>query len=536
MSEAKQPDHYGLPLVVYTDGGERQGYSGSGIHGYFYDPAKTAEQPITTLKKDQPTTHGYVDTTNYEKMSQDFQARPVVPKVFIDGILQIGAGATNNVAELQAAIWAVQTAKAANAPQLTVLADSQYVVKGVNENLPTWKANGWLKADGQPPKSLELWQSLDAALLEYRAEKPAEAVNFLWTQAHVGNYGNERADSLATRGVYAARQLDPNCTIQKELDYSPAQGYLNPKVDHNRLLAGQHFYFFSNAKEARTSSDGRHIYYMGCQGGDGELHGKPVSDSTYIVAYLKEPDPVVDHLIAHQEAKDQSTYGRSYRGELSSILSSKLYSELKGIGLPYIRVHDRSRDLYIDDTLLIYERNPPLLAWRDEESLSTVRGLLECFLAQQREANTVEIPGLVVYDRQGARGVRANDYQITVTELTDHFFAKEEGKKKNTHKLTEFMSQTAKSVDVVVGYNTTGEVETTKLTLTVGLDLARRNTLGALLAQNPRVFALTWRNGDRGFRYATVVQTDSDVAIWCALHSNLRGLTQPGKKPKAAKA
>lgn len=538
MSEQSQPEHIGLPLVAYTDGGSRgrEQYAGAGLHGYFYDPSKTVEKPITTTtwKKDQPTTFGYTDANNYQQMAESYKAQVVTPKVFIDGVAALGASTTNNVAELEAAIWALQVASSAKSPKLTVLADSEYVVKGVSEYIDRWRDAGWTRATGQPLANAELWKNLDNELISFRGLDHAPSVQFLWTAAHVGNYGNERADTLATRGVYASKGMDANCTSLKELDYSPAQGYLNPKVDYNRLLAGQHFYFFSNAKEARRSRDGRAIYYMGCQGGDKELHGKPVSDSTYIVAYLKEGDRVIDHLIERQEVGDAGTYGRSYRGELTTLLHAKLYADLKTKALPWVRAAEPNHDLYLDDVLLIEERTPPLLAWRDEEALSLVRGLLEQFLAQQQEqaekAKLVDIPGLVVYDRLGHRGTKPLAHDVVVTEVSNLFFVAEDSKKKNTHKLTEFLGQSTRSVDVVANYNTTGELASAKISLTVGQDIARRNTLGALLAQNPRLFVLTWRASSHGFNYATVIQTDDDVAIWCSVHANLR-VVNPNDKP-----
>ena len=539
----KELEYKGLPLVAYTDGGARgqAQYAGVGLHGYFYDPAKVAEKPLSkdSPKRDQPTTFGYTDDNNFKVMASDLQAKVVTPKVVFDGVEVLGSGKSNNVAELKGAIWALQVAKAAQSPSLLVLADSEYVVKGVNEYYQRWKEAGWTRATGQPIANVELWKALDDEIVSYRQADYKPTLTFQWTPAHVGNFGNERADTLATRGVFKSKEgdalekgsIEELALCKRDLNYRPVAGYYNPKVNHNRLLAGQAFYFFSNAHEARRAKDGRAIYYMGCQGNDGTLHGKPVSDATYIVSYLKEADPIVDHLIDKVEKQDLGEHGRTYRGELSTILSSKLYAELTVMGWSdYIYRHEKSRDYYIDNTLLVTERNPPFLAWRDEESLSLVRCILDTFLAQRQAEEEskleVKIPGLVRYNRLGHREVQSSGFNIVVTELSEHFFEAEEGKKKNTHKLTDFMDQTAKSVVVPLNFDTTGEVRSANVPLTVGIDIARRNTLGSLLAQNPRVFGVTWRASDVGFYYATVVQTDDDVAIWCAVHSNLRAVVK----------
>lgn len=528
MANTEDLKYVGLPLVLYTDGGcrERTRKAGAGVHGYFYDPTKHTDKfvAVDNWKKDQITTHGYVDANNYEKMAVDYKARQVQPTVFVDGVLALGENSSNNIAEIKAASKALEVALEAKTPSLTILADSEYTLYGINGGIAQWKASGWLKSNGEPVKNREQWEELDKHLTAFIEAEWAPTLMAAWTPAHVGNYGNERADSLATRGIYYS--LPENCSNSVVLDYSASSGYLNPKVDHNRLLAGQHLYFFSHAKGARKTEDGRSIYFMGCQGSDEELHGKPVSDTTYIVSYLKEPDHVIDHLIAKQESVDAGTYGRTYIAYLQTILNSKTYTELRQRGLPFMTRGKNGRDLYLDDTQLMSERTPPMLAWRDEESLSYVRGLLEGFLAKQKETKEekLAVPGLVVYDRLGHREEKTQELNLVITDCTELFFKPEEGKKKKTHKLTEFMSQTARSVEVTVRHNVYGTEETAKIPLTVGLDIPRRNVLGALLDANPKLYVITLRASDHGFRYATVVQTDTDVAIWCAVHSNLRAL------------
>ena len=66
---------------------------------------------------------------------------------------------TNNRMELMAVIQALQALKRPCAVTLNV--DSQYVLKGMTEWLPGWKAKGWRTASKQPVKNQELWQELD---------------------------------------------------------------------------------------------------------------------------------------------------------------------------------------------------------------------------------------------------------------------------------------------------------------------------------------------------------------------------------------
>ena len=71
---------------------------------------------------------------------------------------------TNNRMELQAVIEAL---RALTRPcEVELYADSQYVLKGVTEWLRGWKAKGWRTASGAAVKNVDLWQQLDALVLE----------------------------------------------------------------------------------------------------------------------------------------------------------------------------------------------------------------------------------------------------------------------------------------------------------------------------------------------------------------------------------
>jgi ribonuclease HI len=99
---------------------------------------------------------------------------------------------TNNRMELRAAIEGL---KALREPcEVTLTTDSIYVMKGLTEWLPGWKARGWRTAGKKPVKNAELWQALDA-------EAQRHQVHWEWVKGHSGHAGNERADALANRGI-----------------------------------------------------------------------------------------------------------------------------------------------------------------------------------------------------------------------------------------------------------------------------------------------------------------------------------------------
>ncbi len=104
---------------------------------------------------------------------------------------------TNNRMELMAVIQALRALKRPCAVSMHV--DSQYVLKGITEWLPGWKAKGWRTASKQPVKNVELWQAL-----ETEVATGSHKIDWRWVRGHDGDPGNERADELANMGVEVA--------------------------------------------------------------------------------------------------------------------------------------------------------------------------------------------------------------------------------------------------------------------------------------------------------------------------------------------
>ncbi|WP_427912454.1 ribonuclease HI [Ramlibacter sp. MMS24-I3-19] len=106
-------------------------------------------------------------------------------------------GTTNNRMEMTAVIQALSALKRPCA--VTLYLDSQYVLKGITEWLPGWKAKGWRTAAKAPVKNAELWQRLDALV-----HGSGHTIDWRWVRGHNGDAGNERADALANMGVEVA--------------------------------------------------------------------------------------------------------------------------------------------------------------------------------------------------------------------------------------------------------------------------------------------------------------------------------------------
>ncbi len=99
---------------------------------------------------------------------------------------------TNNRMELMAAIRALEALK--RPCQVVITTDSQYVRKGMTEWLEGWKARNWRTAARKPVRNQDLWQRLDELVEQHQVE-------WHWVRGHTGHPGNERADTLANRGL-----------------------------------------------------------------------------------------------------------------------------------------------------------------------------------------------------------------------------------------------------------------------------------------------------------------------------------------------
>ena len=104
---------------------------------------------------------------------------------------------TNNRMELTAVIEALSCLK--ERVEVYLYLDSEYVLKGIKEWLPKWKANGWKSSNNKPIKNVDLWLRLDEQLQKH-------SICIFKVKGHSGDPGNDLADQLANKGVDLVRQ------------------------------------------------------------------------------------------------------------------------------------------------------------------------------------------------------------------------------------------------------------------------------------------------------------------------------------------
>lgn len=474
-------------LVIYTDGGCKpsRGKGGYGFHGYRFSPEKPKQG---SGAKATPTAAGY----------REDKLAAVTVLQYIDCWSSWEGITTNNAMELMAAIEALTYAEETNAKSLLLYVDSTYVRDGLNDWVGGWVANNWKKSNGEDVTNREFWEKL----LNCRAalEQKQVKVQIDWVKGHNGDLGNSMADMLASRGVIMSQKG----LVHRELNEAEAKGYWNLKSDYNRMLSKSSWYFNTNASESFKSQCGRTIYHMGKHGNNDNMLGKRMSDASFAVVYLKEPDAVLENVRKEQDALTDGHVNQVVIGRLDAIQQPKNYLDISSNAGLHLHAPTRNLDLFTPEKVQITkECRPARLAYHAIETLINLESLLEEYLQEKNGGHR----------------------SIQETEITDHLFDEETNAKgKRKVSLKKDIGTATRSIDATVNYKVNGDVSQDTITLVMDMDLADRNTLSALAGREPTVKVITWKESDRSFRYATIVECGDDVGIWSTIYSNLRVL------------
>ncbi|TWU56476.1 Ribonuclease HI [Rubripirellula tenax] len=98
---------------------------------------------------------------------------------------------TNNKMELTAVIRGLKVLK--EPCEVTLYADSTYVLQGMKSWMAGWKSRGWKRKEGSKlaeVKNVELWKQLDALMQTHQ-------ISYEHVKGHAGHLENERCDVLA---------------------------------------------------------------------------------------------------------------------------------------------------------------------------------------------------------------------------------------------------------------------------------------------------------------------------------------------------
>ena len=106
------------------------------------------------------------------------------------------AHTTNNRMELTGAMEALRLLT--RPCRITIVTDSQYLVKGMTEWIQGWQRRGWQNSKKEPVLNRDLWEEL----LKLSARHD---VSWQWIRGHAGHAENERCDSLARQAITEMR-------------------------------------------------------------------------------------------------------------------------------------------------------------------------------------------------------------------------------------------------------------------------------------------------------------------------------------------
>ena len=82
--------------------------------------------------------------------------------------------------------------------EVTVVSDSQYVVRGACEYLRGWLKRGWKNSNGEPTANMDLWKKLVKLSNASNVLSVCHLkVRWSWVRGHMNHVHNERCDVLA---------------------------------------------------------------------------------------------------------------------------------------------------------------------------------------------------------------------------------------------------------------------------------------------------------------------------------------------------
>lgn len=468
-------------IVLYTDGSFRHNVAGWGVHGYTFkdEPMKTK-----AASKQQPTSEGYKDVPLDETCT-------VIE--YFDAFGRVEGRATNNTAELTAAIEGFRIALQSGATNLIFRMDSEYVRKGMTQWVEKWIREKWLKADGTPRENKELWLELLAAKKQW--EDRGYLFNAIWVKGHSNDLGNDKADVNAARGGGCA----PDAVVEVKQEGAKVNKLkkkpVSPLILETRMIFGINsgkepdgYYYTYNLGRMHNAGHKPRDTAKDKLAKSDLLFGRRIAEATYCVYKANELDEYLEDI----QKLHAGVYGTENPElaivNLANACNAKQRNNIELLGADGLLKFD---DIYCLATpemgLISRTLNPPRMA---NDGI--------------REFNGMEI--------------RLNDYlagklgsSVDVIDITSHFYEVVEGKKTVTQ-LKKSITQNVPHMDVPVKYK--GRQINIKLVL--GIDIPSRNQLNRITCEGVKVELLISPLGPCAYSYSTVFVTQDGSAIFGA--------------------
>jgi len=160
------------------------------------DATRTAAEPSHPAATETPSTDAkrpvvYTDGACTRNPGRGGYAAVIVGPLSRRPLVVSGGEAytTNNRMEMRAVIEGLNALDPS--ASVEVVTDSEYVLKGFTEWLPSWVRRGWRTSSKKPVKNADLWKDMAAAAGRHGR------VTWRWTRGHSGDRFNEMADGIA---------------------------------------------------------------------------------------------------------------------------------------------------------------------------------------------------------------------------------------------------------------------------------------------------------------------------------------------------
>lgn len=430
-----------------------------------------------------------------------------------------GEGNSNNIGEITGYIRGMEEVLKEGYEPSEFLMDSMYVLDGCQKYLPKWKSNGWLTVAGNPVKNIEYWKQVDT-LQEIMKAKDFSPT-YTHVKAHTGIVGNEEADDLATKGVYASGAGAP---IERVLYHYPKSELIEdeksteevkPKkakkakiVPPNAFLCLTQILDVSHKKYMKLAS-GETIYMLETfntktKGADDEIdiantkrkkqeaktRNLGVIDPDMIegIVFAKEQCPVYDEIKKWQDTISPAEPNYPYMVHWAKVTTSTTWKEIKTSGvLPFININ---ANIFLTDeaTNITYYLDVPRRATAAIESCMVKVSLLEKYKFGELK---------------------------DVQDITDMFIDINDKGKQTFKKTNEF----GRMIPVKTEYK--GKKLT--LRLTQKIDMPEVNALKRMCAQEKiKIKLVKYLETPVSFRHAIVVEGENNLGFYNSPCSSIR--------------
>jgi len=394
----------------------------------------------------------------------------------------LGSMSTNNRAELRAFKRALQMTIHMGWKNITILSDSEYVIKGTKWARDKWRNNKWLKPNGDAVPNKDYWVSILDLEDILKVEGVKCAVKKV--KGHSGkDDGNNKADMLATLG-----RLDGEGGDFTESMVVAKTGDAPVKVKSakfNKMLSGKRLFFMVNSP-APVAPEGRTAYYQTSyqdevKDAPGEDLGVDFGSTTYSVLHSVEPIAEVEAVLEYQHAVTPDDFVSPVMMYLSNVTKPNVWHELGNYGNNRLK-HKRLSARMVDGLPITRFLRPPRNAYRALDKMADLDQILHTVLSSED-----------------------NNYEIT--DITEELYTTSA---KGVRKISDLFKEPRLPVSTTYGG------KDIKLNLVVGIDLPPKNNMSAIgkATGDLEVLLVKYESYDDGFRYCVVIKSEQGEAIY----------------------